>query len=168
VFLVVLPDGGEAQESATLDNPAIYQSQKITIGEVENVVILPWGITLPARVDTGATLAALDARNITVRNNIAYFELGNKHRGLWLRSSIVGWIDVRNAVGTQRRPVVEMDVCIGPKLLHTRATLSDRSQMPHPFLVGRSLLSGSFLVDTSQSRAVQPTCPANSSSDPTS
>ncbi len=68
-----------------------------------------------------------------------------------------------NSAGSQKRPIVEVDICLGPKLIRTHATLSDRSQMTYPFLVGRSVLTGSFTVDTSRSRAAQPVCPALSS-----
>jgi hypothetical protein len=33
--------------------------------------------------------------------------------------------------------------------------------MAYPFLIGRSALNGSFLVDTSRSRAARPNCPAD-------
>ncbi len=53
---------------------------KIMVGEVEDVLLIPWTILLPARIDTDdtdATLSALDARNLAVENNVADFTLGN-------------------------------------------------------------------------------------------
>jgi hypothetical protein len=40
--------------------------EKLSVGLVEEVVLLPWGVRLPARVDTGAAMTSLDARNIEV------------------------------------------------------------------------------------------------------
>ncbi len=133
-------------------------ASKILVGEVEDVLLIPWTILLPARIDTGATLSALDARNLTVENNVADFTLGKKYGEFRLRLPVVKWLQVRTAVGTERRPVVEVGICLGPKLVRTLATLSDRSQMIYPFLVGRNVLNGSFMVDTSRSKAVQPSC----------
>jgi hypothetical protein len=132
--------------------------KKIMVGEVEDVLLLPWTISLPARIDTGATLSALDARNLVIQNNVAEFTLGKKYGEFRLHLPIVGWRQVRTAVGTEKRPVVKVGICLGPKLIRTLATLSDRSQMIYPFLVGRNVLNGSFMVDTSRSKTVQPAC----------
>jgi hypothetical protein len=132
--------------------------KKIMLGEVEDIILLPWSITLPARIDTGAALSALDARDVSVRNNLADFRLGKRYGGLRLQLPILGWREVRTALGNEKRPVVEIAICLGPKLMRTQATLSDRSQMTYPFLVGRSALNGTFMVDPSRSRAVEPAC----------
>jgi hypothetical protein len=65
-------------------------------------------------------------------------------------------------MGTEKRPVVEISICLGSKQLRLLATLKDRSEMIYPFLVGRSALSGNFLVDPSLSRTAQPVCPSAS------
>jgi hypothetical protein len=164
--LVVLPSTalGDSQQTQSPDlGSASKEYKKITLGEVEDVLLVPWSIVLPARIDTGATLSALDARDMQVRNNHADFKLGKEYGGLRLRLPVMGWREVRTAVGSEKRPVVEVGICLGPRLIRTLATLSDRSQMGYPFLVGRSVLNDSFIVDTSRSRAVQPTCPAGSS-----
>jgi hypothetical protein len=125
-------------------------------------VLAPWGISLPARVDTGADISSLDARDLVVDKNFAAFGLGNRYGTLRLQLPVIGWRRVRTSMGTESRPVVEVSICLGSKLFRTLATLRDRSDMTYPFLVGRSALNGSFLVDTSRLRAVQPSCPAGS------
>jgi hypothetical protein len=140
------------------------ESVKITLGVVEDVILSPWGISFPARIDTGADLSSLDARDIVVRNNIADFKLGKRYGGVRLQLPVVDWRHIQTAMGTEKRPVVEIAICLGSKLFPTLATLKDRSEMIYPFLVGRSALSGTFLVDTSRSRAAQPSCPVNSNS----
>lgn len=135
------------------------ESEKIMIGEVEEIVLVPWAVTLPARIDTGATISSLDARNISVQNNIAEFMLSKEFGDLQLRLPVVNWVHVRSSVGVEKRPVVEIGICLGPKLIRTLATLRNRSQMIYPFLVGRNVLNGSFIVDTSRSNAARPACP---------
>jgi hypothetical protein len=142
--------------------PAQNDSKKITIGEIEDITLVPWSITLPARIDTGATISSLDARDVSVSNNIADFTLGRRYGGLRLRLPVVDWVQVRSSVGIEKRPVVQIGICLGPKLVRTLATLRDRSEMTYPFLVGRNVLNGSFVVDTSRSKAARPACPAGS------
>jgi hypothetical protein len=106
----------------------------------------------------------LDARDIVVRNDVADFKLGKRYSGMRLQLPVIEWRQIQTATGTEKRPVVEISICLGSKRFRTLATLKDRSEMIYPFLVGRSALSGTFLVDTSRSRAAQPSCPVNSNS----
>lgn len=145
-------------------SPQRIESAKITVGVVEDVILGPWGVSFPARIDTGADLSSLDARDIVVRNNVADFKLGKRYGGLQLQLPVVEWRHIQTAMGTEKRPVVEISICLGSKLFRTPATLKDRSEMIYPFLVGRSALSGNFLVDPSRSKAAQPTCPAEAPS----
>jgi hypothetical protein len=138
--------------------------EKVTIGEVEDVVLEPWTITLPARIDTGATLSSLDARDLRVRDNVAEFVLGRRYGSVPLRLPIVDWIYVRNSAGVEKRPVAKIHICLGSRKISTLVTLRDRSQMSYPFLVGRNILNGSFMVDTSRHRAVRPNCQSFSAS----
>lgn len=142
-----------AEEGAPPSKPA-----KITVGAVEEVVLNPWGVSFPARIDTGADFSSLDARDIEVRNNIANFKLGKRYGGLQLHLPVVDWRYIQTSMGTEKRPVVEISVCLGSKLFRTPATLKDRSEMVYPFLVGRSALKGNFIVDASLSRTLQPAC----------
>src|SRR3972149_8208757 len=89
----------EAPEDVEIPFSARCESQKIMIGEVEDVVLVPWGISLPARIDTGADMSALDARNVTVRNNVADFTLGNGYGGSRVQLPVGGWRQGRASVG---------------------------------------------------------------------
>ena len=141
--------------------PVRSEAAKVTLGVVEDVILSPWGISFPARIDTGADLSSLDARDIVVRHNVAEFRLGAKTGGQRLQLPIVEWGQVQTSMGVEKRPIVAISICLGSKLLRTPATLKDRSGMAYPFLIGRSALNGSFLVDTSRSRAARPNCPAD-------
>jgi hypothetical protein len=147
-------------EEAKASAPARSEAVKITLGMVEDVILSPWGISFPARIDTGADLSSLDARDIVVRQEMVEFRLGPHYGRQRLQLPIVEWGQVQTSMGIEKRPIVEISICLGSKLLRTLATLKDRSGMAYPFLVGRSALSGSYLVDTSRSRAAQPNCPA--------
>jgi len=160
--------GDKADAQAIDDAPSSHspsiEPAKITLGVIENVILTPWGISFAARIDTGADLSSLDAREIVVRNNIADFKLGKRWGGLQLKLPVVDWRHIQTSMGVEKRPVVEISICLGSKLFRTPVTLKDRSEMMYPFLVGRSALSGTFLVDTSRSNTAQPVCSTPSQS----
>jgi hypothetical protein len=145
--LLLLPSGqGGAEE-------------KMTIGEVEDVILMPWGVRLPARIDTGAATSSLDARELNVKNNTAEFRLPKKYDSLQLRLPVIGWQKIRSADFRERRPIVEITFCMGPKLIRARVTLNDRSTVSYPLIIGRNVLKNKFVVDCMHSNCLPPSCP---------
>jgi len=153
------PDESKILDGTTVTIPSPKKLEKIVIGEVEEVTLVPWDVSLPARIDTGADISALDARDVHTWKNVADFRLGKLYGGLRLRLPIVEWRQVKTSVGSDTRPVVEIGICLGPKFFRTHALLGDRSQMTYPFLVGRNILKGRFIVDASNAKAVRTVCP---------
>jgi hypothetical protein len=133
--------------------------EKIQLGAVENVVLLPWGVTLPARIDTGAALSSLDARNLIIRGNTAEFSLPEKYGGQQIRLPIVKWKTVKSAEMKEKRPVVVVELCIGSKRIRTEVNLNDRSNVKHPLLIGRNTLALDFIVACDESYCAKPSCP---------
>jgi hypothetical protein len=132
--------------------------EKMTIGEVEDVILMPWGVRLPARIDTGAATSSLDARELTVKDNTAEFRLPKMYGGLRLRLPVIGWQKIRSADFRERRPVVETTFCIGPKLIRAQVTLNNRSTVTFPLIIGRNVLKDKFVVDCMKSNCLPPTC----------
>jgi hypothetical protein len=155
----------QAQENEAGQSTTSPRSEpiKITLGEVEDIVLSPWGLSFPARIDTGADLSSLDARDLVVRNNVAEFKLGKRWGNRRLQLPVTEWRYIQTSMGIEKRPVVEIPICLGPRLIRTLVTLRDRSEMMYPFLVGRNALKGGYVVDASRLRAAQPTCPSLSS-----
>ena len=138
----------------------VSAGEKITVGEIEDVVLMPWGVKLPARIDTGAATSSLDARELKVKNNMAEFKLPKKYGDLQLHLPVVEWQTIRSADFKERRPVVEITLCMGPKLIRAQVTLNDRSTVSYPLIVGRNILRENFVVDCVQSRCLPPpSCP---------
>jgi hypothetical protein len=133
--------------------------EKMTIGEVEDVILMPWGVRLPARIDTGAATSSLDARELNVKNNMAEFRLPKKYGSLQLRLPVVEWQKIRSADFRERRPVVEITFCMGPKLIRAQVTLNNRSTVSYPLIIGRNVLKDKFVVDCMHSNCLPPTCP---------
>ncbi len=133
--------------------------EKIILGGVEDVILLPWRIRLPARVDTGAAKSSLDAREMKVQDEIIEFKLPEKYGGLRIRLPIMGWRHIRTPEGLERRPVVELEICLGSKRIRTLVNLADRSMVKYPLILGRNALRENFLVDVNRRRLLPPHCP---------
>ncbi len=132
--------------------------EKITIGSLEDVILLPWGVKLPARIDTGAAKSSLDAQEMTVRDDMVEFRLPQEYGGLQLRLPIVEWRHVRSPGVRERRPVVEIEICLGSKRIRTKVNLTDRSLVKYPLILGRNFLSKNFVVDVKRKKTVPPGC----------
>ncbi len=142
---------------STLSMPA-EPSEKITVGAVEEIVLLPWGVKLPARIDTGATTSSLDVCDIKVDGKYVNFSLADRCGGHKVRRPLLGWKEVHTSEGSERRPIVMMEICLGSRIINAHVTLNDRSQMEYPFLVGRKTLRGKFVVDVSRKNIMPPRC----------
>jgi hypothetical protein len=132
---------------------------KTTVGLVEDVILVPWGVRLPARIDTGAAMSSIDARDMVVKGDIVEFTLPKKYGGTKVSLPIVGWKTVRSSEARERRPVVMMEFCLGSRLIRAQVNLNDRSGVKYPFLVGRNALKSDFVVDCMKQRCAPPTCP---------
>jgi hypothetical protein len=133
--------------------------EKTVLGGVEDVILLPWRVKLPARVDTGAAKSSLDAREIKVQGDMIEFKLPEKHGGLRIRLPIIGWRHIRTPEGLDRRPVVELEICLGSRRFRTLVNLTDRSMVKYPLILGRNFLKENFLVDVKRERIHPPNCP---------
>ena len=132
--------------------------EKMTIGEAEDVILMPWGVRLPARIDTGAATSSLDARELTVKNNIAEFRLPKMYGGLRLRLPVIEWQKIRSADFRERRPVVELEICLGSNRIRTLVNLADRSMVKYPLILGRNFLKENYVVDVKRRRTLKPNC----------
>jgi len=142
--------------SCMLGGDTLLASDKPIIGAEEYVIVMPYGFKVPARVDTGAATTSLDARNIRVKGSMVSFTLPPRFGGSTITAPIVDWKYVRTSKSREKRPVVEMELCIASIKLRARVNLNDRSHMRYPMIIGRNVITGNFLVDTSRSFMTSP------------
>lgn len=135
-----------------------FGEQLTILGAVERVKILPWGVILEARVDTGAAKSSLAALDLKVKEKIAEFRLPDPTMKEKVQIPILGWTEVRTNLGKEKRPVVSVELCVGGKRFRTLMNLDDRSGLKYPMLLGREALRGRFLVDVSRGNTHPPTC----------
>ncbi len=139
----------------------ISAEEKVTIGTIEEVILLPWRVRLPARVDTGAAKCSLDAQDIKIHGDRVEFKLPRRYGGLKINLPVIEWRHVRTPEGLERRPVVELEICFGSRRIRTLVNLTDRSMVKYPLILGRNFLKGDFVVDVKRRRTTKPDCPDN-------
>ena len=145
--------------AVSIFNPATGLGEDTIIGAVEDVTILPWNITLPARIDTGARKTSLDARDVKIEGDTVKFRLIDpKGDDRIIRLPLKEVQTVHTASGHPKRPVVRMTICIGQKKMKIDVNLANRSKMTYPLLVGRNAIKQGFLVDVRKSNILQPAC----------
>jgi len=141
----------------------VEAEEKQTIGLVEDVILMPWKVKIPARIDTGAAYTSLDARQLMVKDNVAEFKLPQKHGGMKIRLPVVGWQTIRSAEGKERRAIVEIDLCIGGRYIRAKVNLNNRALVRYPMIIGRNVLRENFVVDCMREHCAPPTCSEESS-----
>lgn len=127
------------------------------IGEVEPIYLLPMKSPFYARIDTGATVSALDCKDIEYfeRDGEKWiaFKLINRKSGEEhvFEKKIESSYRVRRIGEDEHRKSVKMDVKMGGETFSALFTIADRSSFDYQGLIGRNILTGRFIVDTSTS-----------------
>lgn len=110
-----------------------------------------------AKVDTGARTAALHATDIRIRNYQVDFIVPVNNRHYHCRLPLKGQKRVKSTSGhSQVRAVVETEIKIGLDRYVIDMTLTDRSDMGVPMLLGRASITGRYLVDAGKSYLLSP------------
>jgi|WetSurMetagenome_2_1015567.scaffolds.fasta_scaffold349540_2 hypothetical protein len=133
-------------------------SNKLVVGQLEQVWLSGPELALTARIDTGAETSSLDARNINLfeRDGKRWvrFEIINpttgKPESLERRLKRTVGIHQSGTTAATRRPVVKMGIVIGGSNQSAEFTLSDRSHLGYQVLIGRNILKDVMVVDVSK------------------
>jgi hypothetical protein len=151
---------------------AADQEPTQVVGWIENVKIPALGIELAAKNDTGAESASLHAEKI---------EEFEKDGDTWYRFEIVvqeqdndegkarktiqweapssGYVLIKQkGAPSKKRPMIELDLCMGHVHRRVEVNLADRSGFSTRLLLGREFLRGAALVDSSESFMREPLC----------
>ncbi|MBI5347615.1 MAG: ATP-dependent zinc protease [Candidatus Aenigmarchaeota archaeon] len=105
--------------------------EKEIIGLIENVKI--GSETMPAKFDTGASHSSINRK---LAEKIGF--QGTRE------------IKVGNAVDAQKRPSGTLKIMIKGKTFSIIASVSDRSHMGYPVLIGRDIIASHFIIDVSR------------------
>ena len=133
---------------STTEEVVVEKAHLPIIGEVEPIYFLPMKSPFAARIDTGATTSSLDCQDVE------YFERdGEKWVAFKLknRKTVERSFKVKRAGKDESRKAIKMDVKMGGEVFSAVFSIADRSNFDYQGLVGRNILTGRFLVDTSTS-----------------
>lgn len=150
--------------SATL---AAAEPTRPVVGSDTPVEIGGTGLTVLAKVDTGAESASLDARNIEFFSKggeewVRFDAVGEDGRLLKLSSRLTKTVKIkRSGTKSKARPVITMQLCVGTFMHSAQVNLASRENLLRRMLIGRDfLIAGRFLVDPSRPGSLEPKCAA--------
>ena len=130
------------------------------IGEVEPIYFLPMKSPFYARIDTGATTSSLDCEDVVYfeRDGEKWvsFKLKNRKTGEEhvFEKKIERTFRVRRIGNDESRKAVKMDVKMGKEVFSAAFSIADRAGFDYQGLIGRNVLTGRFIVDTSTSHTL--------------
>lgn len=132
-------------------------SEKKIIGAKELISILDLHLyDIDAKVDTGADSNALHCDDIFVdENDIVHFKLLDEvheaYHGKHMQVPLYEMKKVKSSNGkVQERPSIRVKVEFFGEEYMTVISLTNRSDMKYPMLIGRKFLTNKFLVDVSK------------------
>ncbi len=158
--------------SCPTDTPAAQYDGRIIVGALEWVYLPIATHHYQARIDSGATTSSIHADNILrfERDGKKWvrFELreDDDSEPIEIETPLTRMVLIRQASAgeTERRPVVTLTVNLGGLQQNSEFTLTDRSKMTYPVLLGRNFLQDVTLIDVGrnmiQSKFLPKTVPA--------
>jgi hypothetical protein len=130
-------------------------TSKITIGRLVKVDIPKWNLYgLEAKIDTGAYTSSLHCHYIRSFDDKSMVEIKlldpdhESYNRKPLKLPIDNTKQVKSSNGiSEERIIVQTTIVLAKIEIETSLSLTDRSGMRYPLLIGRSSLEGRFLVD---------------------
>lgn len=146
-------------------------------GRVENGKLMDQNVEMKVKMDTGAQTASLSAHDIKVFEkdgkkwvsfiiDDTHFEIA--HRFEYPLKRMVRIKKRQSEIGSgadsyERRPVIEMDLCLGKEVERIEINLNDRSNFIYPMLLGRMAMEQfEILIDPAAIYTTKPSCEAKS------
>jgi hypothetical protein len=131
------------------------------IGWKEQVDFVDWGLRrVKAKIDTGARTSALGVLSYELHEEPSGGKIATIRLALDRRhpdrvkevvTAVVKMVVVSNSNGMrEQRPLVETTLQLGPVTKRVRLTITNRSGLRFPMILGRKLLEGDFVVDVAE------------------
>ena len=133
---------------------------KKTIGRRERINLPEWGLkNVTGKIDTGAYTSSIHCSNIEEKEEngkmVLFFKVldpsDKNYNDILLRSENYSQKKVKNSFGqAEIRYKVTTKVIMFGVEFDAEFTLTDRSKMRNPILLGRKMLIGRFIVDVQE------------------
>jgi hypothetical protein len=128
---------------------------KMILGETEWLYVEEANGNFMSRIDTGATTSSISAHDVTVferegRRWVKFIMPIDGGKEVNVEAPFVKYIRIRQANGLEDRPIVRMTIRIGSVTEKADFSLTDRSNMDFPVLMGREFIKDVAVVDVAR------------------
>lgn len=128
---------------------------KMILGETEWIYVEDANGNFMSRVDTGATTSSISAQDVTVferegRRWVKFRMPVDGGKFVDVEAPFVKYIRIRQANGLDDRPIVRMTIRLGAVTEKADFSLTDRSTMDFPVLLGREFIKDVAVVDVAR------------------
>ncbi|MEQ8626218.1 RimK/LysX family protein [Ekhidna sp.] len=126
--------------------------EKLVIGRLDVIDLPDLGVVdIHAKIDTGAYRSSLHCKKVHEEAGVLFFTL---HTDIGYKEyATKDWTQkiVRSSNGkAQKRYVIKTRMRLFGRNYMASISLTDRSEMKNPLLIGRKVLTNKFIVDVSQ------------------
>lgn len=162
-LIIALLTGSLAASAATAQPTAT--AQPVVAGWIERITLPEKGLVFEAKLDTGADSSSLNGHKIErfrrAGGSFVRFEMSDDTgKSIAVEAPVVRRVRIkRSGSDDDSRAVVRLKVCVGGMIAEGDFTVADRGELSYQVLIGRNLLAGRILVDSSQQRVVSDRCP---------
>jgi len=128
------------------------KKEKIVIGRSDIVDLPDLGVeNIHAKIDTGAYRSSLHCKKVYLENGFLYFTLHTATGFQEYATKEWSQKEIRSSNGKiQKRYVIKTSMKLFGRRYKASISLSDRSKMKNPLLIGRKMLTKRFIVDVSK------------------
>jgi hypothetical protein len=143
-----------------MEGQSLEKSSKIVIGRKDKVDFPELVIyEIDAKIDTGAYTSSIHCHRIEVidkdgENRVKFSLLEPSHpfyNDKEFNLPVYAKKEIKNSFGqVEERYIIKTQVLLFGELFDVELSLTDRSKMEYPVLLGRQLLNSRFIVDVSQ------------------
>lgn len=128
--------------------------EKTLIGRTEIADLPLFGLHRKVvKIDSGAYTSSIDVISVQVTDNLLVVQFEENATPVSFEKWETKLVKSSNGI-SDKRFVIKGEIRLGDKLYKTKFTLSDRSGMRYPILLGRKLLNKYFLIDTSKTNVL--------------
>ena len=111
---------------------------------------------MKAKVDTGARTSALHAAHIKEYNSngkkLVSFSLNQSNKKIDISTQLIRYLKITSSFGdSEIRPLIRLKIRLGERSWFTEVTLTKRTRMTYPMLIGRNTLMKKYLIHSHKS-----------------
>ncbi len=149
------------------NNTCAHDENMDIAGWIENAVLFPSGAIVHAKLDTGAKTSSINAVNPAFYSQdgkrwVRFSLTNRKQRIITIESPVVRTATIkRHFNGSQERPVIQLDICVGKARKTVEVNLVDRTGLNYQLLIGRNFLKNNLLIKSGSTYLLPPACPGS-------